>query len=245
MATSSNQALLENHLVFTALQRGEVLRGSSAIQIQSHLPGFSCVLPLDDERNPEVRRLLDAHTMTRLLPWKAPSASAVEQRGFTPHGALSYMVLGDLPKPTARPAVEIERVTTAADMITFTAVQVAGFGDTGEEFDRWNKWLGEFNLRNLNHPDQTFLIARLDGRPVGVTLLVYTGKLAGIYAVATLPELRKRGVSTALLRHAVDEARQRGCTGICLQVVQGSYAQALYRSLGFTTAFDSPVFVRG
>jgi ribosomal protein S18 acetylase RimI-like enzyme len=135
-------------------------------------------------------------------------------------------------------------VVDATEMDTFTGVQVAGFGSSGAELPKWKGWLGEFNHKNLAHPDQSFYIGRLDGKPAGVTLLLITGEIAGIYAVATLPEYRKKGVSTALLNRAVGDARARGCTVISLQVSQGSYAQKLYRSLGFENVFDSPIFVR-
>lgn len=242
--TLSNEALLDNHLAFTALHRGEVQRSDTAIQIRSSLPGFTCVLPLAGSEAAAIAALLSEHNQARLLPWTPLDPVAIERHGYSPQGALSYMVLHELLNPTRPPALEIERVTTAALMRTFTETQVRGFGSVGEDLERWNKWLGEINLRNLSHPDQTFLIGRLDGQPVGVTLLVFTGKTAGIYAVATLPEFRKRGVSTALLNNAVAQARERSCTTICLQVVAGSYAQSLYRSLGFKSVFDSAVYAR-
>lgn len=46
------------------------------------------------------------------------------------------------------------------------------------------------------------------------------------------------------MQQAVEDANRRGSTYITLQVVQGSYAEAFYRKLGFYAAFNAKVFAR-
>lgn len=64
----------------------------------------------------------------------------------------------------------------------------------------------------------------------------------GIYGVATLPAERRRGTSTALLAHAVEEGWAQGAETVTLQALTGSYAHSLYEKLGFENAFVSTIF---
>jgi len=79
-------------------------------------------------------------------------------------------------------------------------------------------------------PWQRFL-ARLDGAPVGTALVFLTGGTAGIYWVSSLPDVRGRGIGTALTLAALSHARKRGAT---LAVLQASgVGLKIYRRLGF------------
>src|SRR5215208_3613632 len=62
-------------------------------------------------------------------------------------------------------------------------------------------------------------------------------------ALATSPNLRRRGVASRLLIHAVALAREHGCTHIALETeAENRAARALYRSAGFEeTDFLPPV----
>jgi GNAT superfamily N-acetyltransferase len=86
-------------------------------------------------------------------------------------------------------------------------------------------------------------VGHLGDSPAGVTLTVYTD-VVGIYAVATPASFRKRGVGTALLSAALEHATERGCATATLQVVAGSYAEALYTKLGFAPRFTSEIWER-
>ena len=46
-------------------------------------------------------------------------------------------------------------------------------------------------------PEVRLFTARLDGRAVGAAAAIRTGDVAGVYAVGTVPEARRRGVGTA------------------------------------------------
>src|SRR5262249_3120161 len=65
----------------------------------------------------------------------------------------------------------------------------------------------------------------------------------GIYAVATPPPFRRRGVSATPPARAIRDGRARGCATVTLQAAVGSYAEGLYARLGFATAFRSRAFV--
>jgi len=236
-------ALLENHLAFTRWHRGTALEGPLGVRIESSIPGFTCFIPIAGVGAPGMAEELASFERVRLVPWSGVGEADLDAAGFVPAGALAYLQLGD--SPAAAPAdADVRVVEDTEAMETFTRVQVYGFGATGEDARRWLGWLGEANRRNLGHASQVFYVGRRNGEPAGVTLLLCTGSVGGIYAVATLPEHRRHGVSRTLLGRAIADARARGCRTIGLQVAEGSDAHRLYLSLGFREAFRSPMFVR-
>ncbi len=60
--------------------------------------------------------------------------------------------------------------------------------------------------------------------------------MAGIYAVATIPDARQMGIGTQMTRMAVEEARRLGYSQITLQAT--SMGESLYRRMGFHDVCD-------
>jgi aminoglycoside 3-N-acetyltransferase I len=93
------------------------------------------------------------------------------------------------------------------------------------------------------------LLARVDGEPAGLAAVARLPKAdarAGFLFVDelnVLPEFRRRGVATALLRHTLAFAAELGLAGVRLLVrPENEAARQLYRSLGFdesATVFSS------
>jgi GNAT superfamily N-acetyltransferase len=74
-------------------------------------------------------------------------------------------------------------------------------------------------------------LASLDGEPVSCLLTSdYNGNCA-VDAVATVPEVQRRGLASALLGHALADAAERGCTTATL--VATPMSRAIYERLGF------------
>ena len=94
------------------------------------------------------------------------------------------------------------------------------------------------------------LLARLDGRPVGVAYLSYQwtlehgGKIAWLEELFVEPELRAEGLGRRLLQAACDHARRAGCAAIDLEV-EAAHPRAanLYAREGFRS-LDRRRFVR-
>ncbi|MFD3617305.1 GNAT family N-acetyltransferase [Streptomyces sp. NPDC058676] len=94
----------------------------------------------------------------------------------------------------------------------------------------------------------TYLVAWLDGRPVGHTEMRWLGCAAPdvtvdcpeIGGLGVWPEeLRSRGIGTALIRAAEDLARVRGLTTVGIGVgVENPRAAALYARLGYRPLVD-------
>jgi GNAT superfamily N-acetyltransferase len=80
----------------------------------------------------------------------------------------------------------------------------------------------------------------LDGRPVATSRISISGGVAGLYAVATLPDVRGRGIGRALTLAALEAGRTLGHR---IGVLQASdEGLPVYRRIGFRTIFDYAVY---
>lgn len=80
----------------------------------------------------------------------------------------------------------------------------------------------------------------LDGRPVATSRISIGGGVAGLYAVATLPNVRGRGIGRALTLAALEAGRTLGYR---IGVLQASdEGLPVYRRIGFQTMFDYAVY---
>ncbi|WP_271222194.1 GNAT family N-acetyltransferase [Streptosporangium carneum] len=79
-----------------------------------------------------------------------------------------------------------------------------------------------------------FLSVTLEGRAAGMGLFVADRGWAGVFCMATAPELRRRGVATALLGAGARWAREMGADRLYLQVERDNEAAVrLYAQAGF------------
>jgi ribosomal protein S18 acetylase RimI-like enzyme len=80
-----------------------------------------------------------------------------------------------------------------------------------------------------------FFVARLDGRLVGTVMGGYDGHRGWVYSLAVGPDMRRRGIGTALMRHVERELVSRGCPKVNLQVLASNAATvAFYQKLGYS-----------
>ena len=80
----------------------------------------------------------------------------------------------------------------------------------------------------------------LDGRPVATSRISISGGVAGLYAVATLPNVRGRGIGRALTLAALEAGRTLGYRIGVLQASDDGLP--VYRRIGFRTMFDYAVY---
>ena len=134
----------------------------------------------------------------------------------------------------ANPQVQVRAAPAQAGLADAVRVQSEGFGGGGrveEGVARAEQALARW--------DYLFLVATLDGRPVGAASARFEAGVCGVYGVATLEGFRRRGVSTTLLHAVVDEAGARGCDLVFLSAEPGGYARRLYARLGFVEVFHT------
>jgi ribosomal protein S18 acetylase RimI-like enzyme len=236
------EALHANHRAFLSAHRGRVVKADCCLALQSERPEFTYAML---GQNCDVEHILHSYSTVHLLPGAEDQAQSLLGAGYKENGALSYMVLtGDVDSWKALPQLEVRKASTLEDIDRFSHVQTASFLDNAQAYEEWHTWLGAANKRNLTNQDQTFYIGYLDSQAVGVCLFVFSDDVAGIYAVATLPEQRKKGVSTTIMKQAIIEAGEKGYRTFALQVAANSYAQSFYEKLGFDLQYTVRIFKR-
>ena len=75
------------------------------------------------------------------------------------------------------------------------------------------------------------VLARVDGEPVGATLLHESHGIAGVYWVAVLEEARGRGVAAAMVQHVTNVGFHLGAANVQLQA--SAMGEPIYRRLGY------------
>jgi len=84
-------------------------------------------------------------------------------------------------------------------------------------------------------------LAYANGEPVATAATVVAAGAIGVYNVGTLPAYRGRGIGEAIVRYAVERAREGAGTGrTILQAT--SYGYDLYRKMGYRTVGQVLVF---
>jgi ribosomal protein S18 acetylase RimI-like enzyme len=79
-----------------------------------------------------------------------------------------------------------------------------------------------------------FFVALIDGALVGTVMGGYDGHRGWVYSLAVRPEVRRRGVGTALMKHVEAELAKQGCAKVNLQVLASNAATvAFYQKLGY------------
>ncbi|MDP9295749.1 MAG: GNAT family N-acetyltransferase [Actinomycetota bacterium] len=86
----------------------------------------------------------------------------------------------------------------------------------------------------------TLFLARLNGKPVACCAAYEVEGSVGIFGVATLPDVRRRGIGTAVTAAAVDDARARADLAWLQATEEGL---PVYRGMGFSEVSDWDVWV--
>jgi len=94
--------------------------------------------------------------------------------------------------------------------------------------DRWTPAM----IETLLASDNAFAVCR----PDGFALLRVSGEEAELLSLDVLPEARRRGLGSEILREALHEAQARGACEVYLEVdTENAAALALYDRAGFVT----------
>ncbi len=206
-------------------------------------PLFNCVL-LSDAGAADVQATADAVRAkidARGVPamwWVGPQAGQddvaprLERIGLAPTGevpgmALDLALLDDAHE--ALPGFTVERVqgTVMQALWGHTAGIGTGFPDEASAALAQV----EATLHDPEYLAQRRYIGYLDGQPVATSALVLAGGVAGIYAVATMPAARRRGIGRLMTVLPLLEARREGYRSGILQSSAVGYP--VYKALGF------------
>jgi GNAT superfamily N-acetyltransferase len=131
-----------------------------------------------------------------------------------------------LPPRRELPRIEVRRVSDGQTRLAFCDIGCTCFHVPlnwfREIFLRSRLWEGEF----------AGYVAYVDGEPVATAAIVVAAGSIGVYNVATLPAHRRRGYGEAVMRYAIDRAReQSGHERTILQATE--HGLPLYLSMGY------------
>lgn len=118
-------------------------------------------------------------------------------------------------------------LTTAHDrpnacLRTVGRVNDLAYGNVDARLERTLTTLEEGVLRGYK--------ADLNGAPGAVALALHHGEDCGVSFVATVPQARRRGLATQVMRSALADAKRHGLTTITLQATE--LGERLYQQLG-------------
>ena len=172
-----------------------------------------------------------------MLWWTGPStrpadlARRLAQHGFHAEDArgMAVSLLALRNDPLQPPGLVVEQVHDDSTMSDWCRVLCEGFelpGVVGDAFLDLSRTLGLGPRLALRH-----YIGRVEGESVAISSLFLGGGVAGIYNVATLPRVRRRGIGGAMTFAPLRDALVEGYT---LAILHSSEMGAgVYRRLGF------------
>lgn len=158
--------------------------------------------------------------------------SLLEQHGLQPAGETPGMAIDlelvDL-KPETIADFFIRKVSDAETQALWARIAGVGTGFSDESINALVRI--ETTLTDPQYQAQHRYIGFLDGTPVATSALVPDSGVAGIYAVATIPEARRKGIGRAMTVMPLLEAKQNGYRIGILQ--SSSMGYPIYKRIGF------------
>jgi hypothetical protein len=138
------------------------------------------------------------------------------------------MLLDPIRAGAAPPAeLVVREVRSEEDLVRYQETAFAGFGfpaTSGQLF---------LTAQLLEMPNVKLYLGLVGDRPACTSALCASGPVAGIYWVATLPELRGRGFGEAVTWSAVRGGSELGCRVASLQA--SDMGRPVYERMGFAT----------
>ncbi len=153
-------------------------------------------------------------------------APAAERAGLVPDHTEPGMLLDPIPAATAAPpGLEIRRVDRAALLAAYQEVFAEAYEAPLDLSTR------AFSPAVAGALDHTLYVGFVDGLPVAIVNRLTSHRIAGIFAVGTIPAYRRRGLAAAMVRRAAADGRAEGCLASYLQ--SWEMGVGVYRELGY------------
>lgn len=155
-------------------------------------------------------------------------------RGYRPV-ELSNVVFQQVTEPAQSTSGDIAvRVASPDDAKLWSEISTRGWSHDHPEFAGFLQELGEV-ITAREHT--VCFLAELDGTPGAAGAVCLHEGVALLGGSATVPELRRRGLQSALLRERIRYAFERGCDLAMMAALPGSNSQRNAERAGFQIAY--------
>ena len=234
---------VENDRLLARLSpRGAIEEGDGLVLVSTGFPtsqlnyAITTYLPADPEG--ALRRVrqffAQAGVTWRLWAWSDVGdalAPIAEAEGFSPRPPEPGMLLSPLPPgpPPPPPDLSVQPVRDAGSLRTFNDTFAASFDLPRDGVEL------VFTPDLLEVPDATLLLGWADGTPATMALGFTSHRIAGIFAIGTLPAYRRRGFGTAMTWRAALDDRQ-DC--LAAYLTASSIGFPIYAGMGFQHVVD-------
>lgn len=102
-------------------------------------------------------------------------------------------------------------------------------------------WSEDMLAAEISHETRRYLVALQDERIVGYAGVMVVAETADVQNIAVIPQLRGRGLGSALLQALHEIASRRGAREVLLEVRESNEtAQSLYRRFGYAEIAQRP-----
>jgi ribosomal protein S18 acetylase RimI-like enzyme len=205
------------------LERGGLV--ASIVPTAPDSPTLNAAVALDPDKAPEhLQELAHRYRKARVRRWgmwldggASLPAQALTQAGLT----------GTAASPGMGAALTELRIggqePSHADLATVGRVNDLAYGNFDGRLERTLTPLPNGVLKGYR--------VDLDGRPASVALALHHDDDCGVSFVATVPKARRQGLATQVMRQALKDAQDEGCTTTTLQATD--VGEHLYLNLGY------------
>ncbi|MGH9031063.1 MAG: GNAT family N-acetyltransferase [Acidimicrobiia bacterium] len=167
--------------------------------------------------------------------------------GYEPNPHVELVLEGDL--LGTPPPVDLRPVEAEGDWRSLAALWRLDHDEEAAKghHDRWPPEVTEQMVvgKRLKAPGLRFWLARVDGSDAAF-FSSWPGHdgLGLVEDLFTRPELRRRGIATALIAHAVGDARERGAGPVAISARAWDTPKHMYAALGFRPSGISRNYLR-
>jgi GNAT superfamily N-acetyltransferase len=139
----------------------------------------------------------------------------------------------DLPAPQPNSAIMV-RAITAEEAPLWTSIGALGWS---HEHPELHQFLLDVGVISANREGSTCFIAEVNGTPGAAGIVCIHEGVALLGGAATIPELRRQGLQSALLQYRLQYAHDHGCDVAMIGTVPGSGSQRNAEREGFRIAY--------
>ena len=176
-----------------------------------------------------------AEVMHEVCPLVGPAVlKALCTRGYTP-----FEISNVLYQPVVRPESSLSpgigiRVIEASEAVLWSQLSARGWAHDHPEFEEFCRQAGALIVAR---EQSACFLATIDGQPGATGSLLLHEGVALFAGAATVPEMRKRGLQSALLEERMRYAHDHGCDLAMMVAEAGSNSQRNAERQGFRVAY--------